>query len=977
MNDPAFFTITHRVKALLVFCILFFSLPNAKSQVVLNEVMVRPGGNQGLIFFNGNSGNEYVELYNPSCSPIDVSGYFIACRQEFAGTTSGGAFRIPNVSAAIILPGKHLVLGTSTSSADPNSIDIKLPDYAANYCQNNSSYNFILANADGWVALYNASGTPIDAIYWSSSAANISQAADYAGIPCVPVGSPMGTTLESAQQINNSFPGVLSYVGGNPSAGLTYSRVPDGAVWQVSINPSINDLSTGNCNGGNCVPVSSITFTSVVTNPSCAQSNGSIAINVTSPGVATFAWSANASTANNNTANNLAAGNYTVTITQNGCTKDTAITLVAPNSPALTISNIQNPTCSGNDGSLNAAISGGTAPYNVSIDTGAGPTINITLPIATYAPVNNLPAGTVSINIVDFAGCSVTQSVTLTAPTNCCQFNFSAAVTQPNCGATDGAISITVANGSGNYSYTWSSNANAGNVSQASSLGAGNYLITITDLGFSNCTKDTTISLSSAGAPVINSITKTDESCLGENDGSATVVANGGTGTLTYLWNSGQQQPSINNLSPGNYIVSVTDANGCLATGNITVLQGPVCCALFATINVVQSECNAATGSIDITVDLNSGMPPFQYSINGGTTYSSNNLFNSLAAATYYVAVADANNCIFRDTVDVAEANNDLNISVIATDITCNGFNNGVGTLTINTGTGSPFTINWSNGVNDSFYINNLSVGNYSVTVVNQINCSRTASFSISEPQPLTVDLGNDQTLCDGQTISLDAGNPGLNYSWSNGEQTQLITANNSGLYSVTITDNNGCSATDSIEVNAILISINAGNDTIINEQDEILLKAILTGNSTGGTYAWTPSTYLSCNDCSTPLAKPLVTSDYVVTYYSIEGCLVSDNIEVTVIPGKYFFWMPDAFSPNGDGSNDVLFPYFKGVKKLTLRIWNRWGEKVFECNTMNCGWNGSLNGKLLDSSVFVWEAVVEFEKPSIERYKGSLTLIK
>jgi hypothetical protein len=76
----------------------------AFAQVKLNEVMARPGGSQGLIIFNGNSGNEYIELYNPSCSPVNVSGYFIACRQDFAGG-SGGSFRIPNVPAAIIGPG--------------------------------------------------------------------------------------------------------------------------------------------------------------------------------------------------------------------------------------------------------------------------------------------------------------------------------------------------------------------------------------------------------------------------------------------------------------------------------------------------------------------------------------------------------------------------------------------------------------------------------------------------------------------------------------------------------------------------------------------------------------------------------------------------------------------------------------------------------------------------------------------------------
>jgi len=88
---------------------------------------------------------------------------------------------------------------------------------------------------------------------------------------------------------------------------------------------------------------------------------------------------------------------------------------------------------------------------------------------------------------------------------------------------------------------------------------------------------------------------------------------------------------------------------------------------------------------------------------------------------------------------------------------------------------------------------------------------------------------------------------------------------------------------------------------------------------------------------------------------------------------------MPNAFSPNGDGENEIIFPIMKGAKQFTWRIWNRWGQLVFECvnSTQPCQWDGKVNGKILDPTVLVWEAVVEFKKPSIERYKGSLTLIK
>ena len=164
------------MKNLLIILSLLLSV-SSFSQVVINEVMNYPTNPQGLITYNGNTGREYIELYNPSCSPVNVSGYFIASRQDFAGS-SGGSFRIPNVPAATIPPNGHLVLGTASSSADPNSVDIKLPSYTSNYCQNSATQNFILANADGWVGLFNASGVPVDAVYWSSAAGNISQTAD-------------------------------------------------------------------------------------------------------------------------------------------------------------------------------------------------------------------------------------------------------------------------------------------------------------------------------------------------------------------------------------------------------------------------------------------------------------------------------------------------------------------------------------------------------------------------------------------------------------------------------------------------------------------------------------------------------------------------------------------------------------------------------------------------------------------------------
>jgi gliding motility-associated-like protein len=229
----------------------------------------------------------------------------------------------------------------------------------------------------------------------------------------------------------------------------------------------------------------------------------------------------------------------------------------------------------------------------------------------------------------------------------------------------------------------------------------------------------------------------------------------------------------------------------------------------------------------------------------------------------------------------------------------------------------------------------------------------------------------------------LDAGSGFDNYIWSTSDSTQTITVDSAGTYFVTAANNSigglSCFASDTIVIGAADIAVNAGNDTSIIERDTVRLNAIVLGNSSEGTYSWTPIVDLSCTTCANPLAEPFETTTYQVVYTDTNGCIASDSITITVIPGEYYFYMPNAFSPNGDGENEIVFPIMKGVEQFTWRIWNRWGQKVFECvnSTVLCNWDGRVNGKLLDPSVFVWEAVVEFKKPSIERYKGSLTLVK
>ena len=187
---------------------LFLFCHVSLGQVVLNEIYIRPDGlsttpPNGLIFTDS---KEYIEIYNKGCSPIDISGYFIAMKQQGFGTTvTGGTIRIPN--GTLINPGQHLVLGSPAPGAGlVGNIDI--PITSAIRC--NYTANFVIANVDGWVALYDAVGTPIECVYWSGAAGNITSASftdafTPPGSICLPTGSPV-VTLPTARQIFQSNP---------------------------------------------------------------------------------------------------------------------------------------------------------------------------------------------------------------------------------------------------------------------------------------------------------------------------------------------------------------------------------------------------------------------------------------------------------------------------------------------------------------------------------------------------------------------------------------------------------------------------------------------------------------------------------------------------------------------------------------------------------------------------------------------------
>jgi len=254
--------------------------------------------------------------------------------------------------------------------------------------------------------------------------------------------------------------------------------------------------------------------------------------------------------------------------------------------------------------------------------------------------------------------------------------------------------------------------------------------------------------------------------------------------------------------------------------------------------------------------------------------------------------------------------------------------------------------------------------GTYNITMIsyNSPNIDTVHHNLIVYPLPV-VNLGNDTSLCPGGSLLLDAGNPGCTYLWSTGATSQTITVSSAGMYSVTV-DNGNCQATDNIQV-TFVPQIDLGGDVYLCNQSGVTLSAFIPNS----TYLW--------SDGSTNSSIAISEAGlYWVTVVS-RNCVLSDTIRVN--GGDFSLYIPNAFTPDKDGLNDVFKPVGIGVTKYHLMIFTRWGDKIFDSTNMNDGWDGTYKGNLCQLSVYVW--VLEYESPCSDvknlRKYGTVMLLK
>ncbi len=555
----------------------------------------------------------------------------------------------------------------------------------------------------------------------------------------------------------------------------------------------------------------------------CANDSiGSITVTVangTQPYI--YTWSngvIDTSYSTTNTISGLLSGIYYVTVSDiNGCSH-TGVDTITETNPPIYIHFIPiNVLCHGDStGIIYSQVSGGTPPYTYQWIPMGGNGANAT----------NLPAGTYTLSVVDAVGCPMTDSITITEPATSLSVVLDSLAHVLCYGGNDGFLAITASGGTPPYHYLWSNGYTQEDIEH---ITANTYTVTVTDANYCTVTLTETIHQPPLLAAIIM---PTHVTCYGFSDGNANLIVSGGTPPYQYIWNTGDTTEDLQNIPTENYAVTITDSHNCTATASVFINQ-PLA-PLSATYQITDVLCHGySTGAVDLMPT--GGTPPYSYLWSSGQNTQD---LSSIIAGTYTVTITDYNGCTATYTAVVNEPPTYVNIQLQVNDVRCHGEINGAINMTI-TGGVPPYSIQWSNGSGNED-IDQLSAGDYYVTVIDSHGCITNDSAHIIEPGKLYADVSQNVMICINDTahlyVSATGGTPGYSYTWNTGSHDTLIDVWPvvSTSYMVTVTDSHGCITVSGTTVHVrppITADIHINDSTLCSGEPLIFSGSVSGGN--------------------------------------------------------------------------------------------------------------------------------------------------
>jgi len=612
-------------------------------------------------------------------------------------------------------------------------------------------------------------------------------------------------------------------------------------------------------------------------------------------------------------------------------------------------------------------------------------------PEASQATANTQGPHTISFNrpgtqqvllsVTSVDGCIVSEVVDLEVV--CCesQFQVAADITDASCPAiSDGAIDLTASSDFGVTDISWSTGVQGEDLS---GLLRGNYEVVITD--GATCTFTESFAVGADSVQLAATITM--PTCDGGTDGAIALQATGGVGPYQFSWADFPQESGtrVDNLSVGDYRVTVADANGCTTQELIAVRE----LQLELDVNLSSVTPPSCDGFADgyIELAISNGLGPYEYDWSGNGLFLDDSSLQSLMAGSYQVQVRDVNNCFGRFEFQVNDP------PAVAVDfaidpVSCFGAEDATVTV-VGTGGTAPFTYLWDNGLSDPV-LRDIGAGDYRLSIQDANGCTLDTLFVLAQPD--TIFFSNIQVedvLCFGEStgrISILGGGGTPPYDFSIGSQG-FVPDNTflnlpAGTYPVALKDAEGCMINSTVTVSAPPpLLVDAGRDTLLELGSQMTLLARPSEEPVS--YLWSPADDLTCTDCPDPLVLPVNSRTYQVVVTNPNGCVASDQVSITLAKLRRVY-APSAFSPNDDSVNDffTLYPDDSATRILSLKVFDRWGTLMFEARDIPggeeaLGWDGTFRGEPMNSGVYVYLAEVEYLDGVVALEQGDVLLLR
>ncbi len=621
----------------------------------------------------------------------------------------------------------------------------------------------------------------------------------------------------------------------------------------------------------------------------------------------------------------------------------------------------------------------GAASYQIRID--GGEWIDLREQIS-YTESGLASGSSLFFEVQAISDCGESEIASTTCSLGQCELSLDILLAQdPDCDTPNsGSISIQANGGTEPYTYQFGDITN--NDGLFENIIGGEYTILVSDA--KDCQSQVIVPLTSKTAILIEAEVF-NASCK-EANGRIDLSVSGGTGELNLQWSS-NYDGNLEALAPDTYILEVTDQDGCTAIEEFVVGES----ANFeVNFDIVQPLCpDEPTGSI--TIQLNDPTLVNDIIWSNGVF---GNINEDLSPGTYTVQFVSTDGCDFTQSFEI-ESSSDLEVQSITGNVDCQGGSDGFAELSISGGT-EPYTIEWSNGL-DINQISALTAGTYSAIITDFNGCKLFDTITIAEPLPLSIDEVFVENLgCNTSTGTIElfpnGGTPPYMLSVNQGDLSETMVFENLGVgtYSFEIVDSSGC-------------TINTTEPIVIEPVDDILLETIpnieLTLGESPNLQAWVANremdqislvwsandtTALSCTECISPKFTGTQSMTVEVSASDSDGCISTKFITIFVDTSTEVF-IPNAFSPNGDGINDRLIVYGKQASVLSIdefNVYDRWGNQLTNLNglTLNNeseGWDGKFRGKDVNNGVYIWKLNITYLDGSTEILAGEVTLIR